>query len=228
MNPHYILCDGKIPVGRWKENRPGRDEAMQHLKSGGNVGIVPGSVGMAVLDLDSGDPDELLKQHPPAFHYKTPSGGMHLWYVHPGGKIGNGKWELCGCSGEVRADRGYVVLWSRKEYSEWQRASNSPWFDKPFPVLAPVIPSSNGRPKGRAYCEAVIRNLRDTAPGERNEALNRAAYSIRTNAEDPNEWSGRLVDAGISIGLPEHEAMATVASGLGAAPEARRGPAIAP
>ena len=55
-----------------------------HLLQGGRVGIIPGSIGLAVLDVDKGSPDQLrtfTRDHPPLCVAWSISGrGQHLWY----------------------------------------------------------------------------------------------------------------------------------------------------
>ena len=80
-----------------------------------HVGMVPGRTGWAVLDVDTGKGrtsqlamDLVTTFGRPAICIDTPSGGRHLWYRVSGRKaIGN----MATTFGDVRVDRGYVVLW---------------------------------------------------------------------------------------------------------------------
>ena len=84
--------------------------AVEHVKRGGLVGLVPGVHGLAVLDVDTGDPTDLERRYPP-LATATTRRGTHLFYAAPDKPLGNSKWEAEGCSGEVRCSNGYVVVW---------------------------------------------------------------------------------------------------------------------
>ena len=84
--------------------------AVEHVECGGLVGLVPGVHGLAVLDLDTGDPSDLERRYPPLATADTRR-GTHLFYAAPDKPLGNSKWEAEGCSGEVRCSNGYVVVW---------------------------------------------------------------------------------------------------------------------
>ena len=86
------------------------EAAVEHVKRGGLVGLVPGVDGLAVLDVDTGDPSDLERRYPPLATAATRR-GAHLFYAAPDKPLGNSKWETEGCSGEVRCSNGYVVVW---------------------------------------------------------------------------------------------------------------------
>jgi hypothetical protein len=100
---------------------------------------------------------------------------------------------------------------------------------------APHLPLTASADHGRAtrWAEAALRNecarVACTPEGERNNALNRAAFCAgqvaHLLARDPTE---ELLAAGLSAGLPEGEARATIASGLGAGKLEPRSPAEPP
>ena len=134
--PHFVLCRGKVPVHRWKTPATS-EEVARHQ---GNIGVVPGSVGRVVVDVDSGNPGRLIERHPPAAVLPTPSGGRHLVYTHPGGTIGNSQWEAFGCRGDLRADRGFVVQWSRAAWDELLAMDRAAPFPKnSFPDLLLLV-----------------------------------------------------------------------------------------
>ena len=66
--------------------------------------------GLAVLDVDTGDPTDLERRYPPLATADTRR-GTHLFYSAPDKPLGNSNWEAKGCSGEVRCSNGYVVVW---------------------------------------------------------------------------------------------------------------------
>lgn len=73
-----------------------------------NVGIATGSrSGLVVVDLDPGaDADRL--DLPATRRVKTPRGGFHLYYAHPGEQVRNSAGKLAEHV-DVRGDGGYVV-----------------------------------------------------------------------------------------------------------------------
>ena len=100
----------------------------------GLVGLIPATVGLMAIDIDSGIKDtapskeeliaarvawqSLLGIAPRGFQ-GTQSGGRHdLYGMQKAGAIGNRSWVMAGrddlerlCGGDVRAGRGYIVLW---------------------------------------------------------------------------------------------------------------------
>lgn len=91
------------------------------------AGFKPGASGLVVADMDAGKIGDLLthlKAHgiQNAFHVASKdirSGKRHVWFRRPEaaerGSIGNRQWAVAGCSGEIRGDRGYVILWQLAE-----------------------------------------------------------------------------------------------------------------
>ena len=100
---------------------------------------------------------------------------------------------------------------------------------------APHLPVTSAAEPSRAtrWAEAALRNecerVACTPEGERNNALNLAAFRVgqvlHILTRDPTE---ELLAAGMSAGLPEREARATIASGLGAGNLEPRSPAEPP
>ena len=106
---HFVLCDGKRPIWKgWQRRRPPVDVVLAH---DGNVGLLPASIEATALDVDRGDPAELLAHHPAwADLPSRRRGGHHLYYPDHTSRD-NGTWEAYGCAGEVRSGRGFLVLW---------------------------------------------------------------------------------------------------------------------
>ena len=125
----FVLCDhwgnrkadgsqSKKPVHRnWRQQRPGFVAVKDHITSGGLLGIVPSSLNCAVLDVDHGNPTELIATHLPWFLSPTQRPHrLHLWYQDDRHELAEerrgGHWRHeSGCSGELLASTGYVVLW---------------------------------------------------------------------------------------------------------------------
>ena len=107
---HFILAkEDKRPLWRsWDKLRPPIDLVKAH---DGPLGLKPWSVGTTGLDVDLGDPSLLLEDHPAmAVLLSKRPGGKHLYYHDTKGR-GNGSFSVLGCSGEIRSDRGYLILW---------------------------------------------------------------------------------------------------------------------
>ena len=84
-----------------------------------NVGFVPHSAGMMVIDLDNGSVDEVKaieEFSSPLVEIQSPSGGWHLYYELAQGDseavVANGNWAVGDSNGQIRCSNGYVVLWS--------------------------------------------------------------------------------------------------------------------
>ena len=107
---HFVLClEDKRPVWRsWQKLRPGLDVVLAHE---GPVGLKPWSVSTSALDVDAGDPGELMQAWPPmAVLDSKRADGKHLYYADTEGR-GNGHFEVYGCAGEIRSAKGYLILW---------------------------------------------------------------------------------------------------------------------
>ena len=107
---HFVLClEDKRPVWRsWQKLRPGLDVVLAHP---GPLGLKPWSISTSALDVDTGDPGELIEAWPPmAILNSRRSAGRHLYYSDTEGR-GNGHFEVYGCAGEIRSAKGYLILW---------------------------------------------------------------------------------------------------------------------
>ena len=107
---HFVLClEDKRPVWRsWQKLRPGLDVVLAHE---GPLGLKPWSISTSALDVDAGDPGELMQAWPPmAVLDSRRAAGKHLYYADTEGR-GNGHFEVYGCAGEVRSAKGYLILW---------------------------------------------------------------------------------------------------------------------
>ena len=107
---HFVLClEDKRPVWRsWQKLRPGLDVVLAHE---GPLGLKPWSISTTALDVDTGNPGELIEAWPPmAVLDSRRSNGKHLYYSDTEGR-GNGHFEVYGCAGEIRGAKGYLILW---------------------------------------------------------------------------------------------------------------------
>ncbi len=112
-------CRGKVPLtGNGFHDAttdPAAIKAMFRAPDAA-VAICTGKAsGLVVLDVDGDDGAESLRQLerergelPRTASVKTPRGGQHFYFQHPGGEVRNSTGKL-GCGLDVRGDGGYVV-----------------------------------------------------------------------------------------------------------------------
>ena len=258
---HVFPCvpGGKRPAlrGSW-QGRATTEPARIRIwwsRAAYNIGIACGPSGLVVIDLDihhgdqPGDPAAatganvltgLCEQHAqpyplPTYALDTPSGGTHLYYTAPDGRVRNSAGRL-GLLIDVRADGGYVIgAGSRigeRAYTVWDERAPipmPPWIADLLEIRSPPAAAGPSAPApvaggahGTAYAMAAIRDevrlVATARPGTRNDTLNRAAFSL-----------GQLVAAGLlpslavvsalasaaeRAGLPDHEVRRTVRSGM--------------
>ena len=126
MKAHYVLCrQDKTPVQHgWNNIKPTRQQAIEHVESGGKLGLVPGSINCLVIDVDIFDDEtltEVTAPFPDALVVESPK-GYHVWIRLQGDRnlLPNKRWEAFNGSGDIRGDNGYVVLWcGRDTIIEW-------------------------------------------------------------------------------------------------------------
>lgn len=205
-----------------------------------NIGFAPGRAGLLVLDIDSPEGEreatELGLLSEPTMIVTT-GRGRHLYFRHPGGHIGNRK---LGPGLDVRADAGYVLLPpsihpSGRQYRsdgtvEWIKPLSPAALKALRQPAAPSLPSGQdapinaGTPRRRAYVVAAIEDecltLANTSEGGRNNALNRAAFSlarfVATGEADVVKLIEVLTVAARHSGLPDWEIHKTIASAFDA------------
>ena len=173
----------KRPVwAAWLDRRPDFSAVKDHMDRDGLLGIVPASLGMAVLDVDTGDATQLIVDYPPWFLARSQRPGrVHLWYKDSEKGRRGGDWRGHGCSGEIIASTGYVVLWNTtlEELAESLRLGDFPGQGQvPFSAVAatvarwPSMPeASSGKPGDGAGAAAGLPELSKVLPGRRNRAL---------------------------------------------------------
>jgi hypothetical protein len=226
-----------------------------------NIGVATGAVsGLLVIDVDarSGGTDSLARVQallgslPVTLTAATGGGGQHLFFAHPGVEVRNTAGRLPGVAEplpglDLRGDGGYVVAAPSRHASggayRWEDplvplASPPGWLrptpHKVFPTGGPVrpTPERGGSRYGLAALRAELADVRAAPVGDRNNRLNRAAFSLGMLAAG-GELDRALVEeellaaAAAAAGLGETEARASVRSGLNAgAREPRRQPAF--
>jgi hypothetical protein len=235
---------GKVPLGQTRGFKdatrdPAEVEAIWQRHPKANIGVRTGRLsGISVLDIDpeSGGGESLAKieaEHGPlpgTITQITGGGGVHLVYRHkPGLGIGA---AVFGSGLDLRAEGGYIVVapsihpngsryrwlgdvW-RDDLAEWPGCLRLP--ERPVPTPPGAVrqyqPWEGGGP-----LIGLIQTVLDGQPGDRNARLNWAAWKAREHILagrfDSHTAVGALTMAAAEVGLPEQEALRTIASGLG-------------
>ena len=182
---------------------------------------------------------------PATFEVETPSGGLHLYFQAPtDSTIGNSAGKLAPGI-DVRAQGGYVVAppsvvgGNRYTVREDRPVAVAPsWLVELLAPPAPILPrdwkDKKGRStyrtppyaSGRSYAEAALeaecQAVADAPVGTRNDALNRAAFSLGQLVVavepdmrlDEQVVRERLYATAVLVGLEPAEVKATIQSGL--------------
>ena len=154
--------------------RPSIEVAIAHVQCRQDpIGAIPASIDTSVLDVDDGDPAQLILEFPPLADVDTPRGGHHLFYPDTEPR-GNGTFQTHGCSGDIRSGRGYVVLWNPgkvadaiSKRNDWAVQFPADLFeaqDVPVPEVstAPVVPITSvksGWKLEKLYKGCRVRNI---------------------------------------------------------------------
>jgi len=165
----------------------------------------------------------------------TPSGGCHLYFSAPAIPVRNSAGKI-GTRIDIRADGGYVVgAGSRTGAGSYVARGDVLPLTMPLPAWItrlltdrPLSPQAAPLPppgaQGRAYALAALREetrkVAAAQPGTRNDALNRAAFSlgqlVAAGLLLPLPVMTSLADAAACSGLPDDEARRTIRSGMAA------------
>jgi hypothetical protein len=206
-----------------------------------NIGIVTGrKSGCWVLDVDtySGGDARLAgyeNRHgtmPETRVHHTGSGGVHFFFRHPGFDVRNNAKTVLGKGLDLRGENGFVVappsVSSKGVYKLYAAQDIAPadapeWlvdllreYDKGQTggSIAGRMPDVAGS-AGRRYAEAALRRvteeMRAAEPGERNDTLNKCAFSL-----------GQLGGAGLLDESVAYDALREAASDAGLGEEIGR------
>ena len=117
----------KRPLWRaWQlpQNRPTLQQCLEHLASGGLLGLLPASIGLLVVDIDEAAKDGLanwIDRYPPLGDIPSQQPGRtHLYYSSGIPYHNRNKLQLrrYGISLEVRSRHGFVILWDPEAVAE--------------------------------------------------------------------------------------------------------------
>lgn len=191
----FPVADKGSPLVKWK---PYQSElpALELLETWwannpeADIALATGSLsGYVVVDIDSGKGEksveerarEILEQYPTDMIVRTPSGGLHLYYRHPGDatEIGN---AVDGETGiDVRGDGGYTLLPPSDGY-EWESTG------EPGDVLPSFVlePSSNGAsPPAQRESGWAAEAMRGVEEGARDDTATRLAGKLLGRGLEP-------------------------------------------
>lgn len=225
---HAATTDTDL-IGRWWKRCPTM-----------NVGIATGASRLLVIDLDVKTDDGLANWYAlGAAHagwtdtavVSTPSGGEH-WYftLEPGWAIRNSAGRLA-AGIDVRADGGYVVAPpSQTPSGPYDATNDHPAAPAPDWLIAllrqpprprvPLLPDRTRGGYGDAALDGELGRLAIAREGTRNDTLVRSAFRlgqlVAGGTLDERHVVAELLTVALRIGLAEHEAVATITSGLNA------------
>lgn len=232
---------GKTPTLKgWQEKNDINEVALTtHAKAGGNIGVLTGvSSNIVVLDFDSPleQHTKTLERLPPTWTVETGGGGLHLFFrYHPG--IKNSASKLAPHV-DVKSTGGCVLL-AGSRHPETQRIYK--WQDghtpadieiaplptwvreilvprksdkKPAPTPPPPQNTTDIHPYVVAAIASEVKAVQNAPEGSRNHALNAAAFALAQLSVPDDQITTALLYAAIEAGLSEHEARATIKSGI--------------
>jgi hypothetical protein len=228
------------PLVRWRygatpaSNDPSQVRVWQHQRPDCRWGIATGDSGVVVIDLDTKNGVDGISEFaglvakfgslPPTMRVRTKSGGLHLYFRHPGGKIKTTAGQL-GPGIDVRGDGGYVVAPGSTGYSIVSNLPPAPmpeWLValcRPVARIAASLPVVVQAPS-RRWQIAIERECADIAAmheGGRNRRLYDGAVTLSRfllEGLDQAILRAALTNAAMRCGLPDHEAQATINSAI--------------
>lgn len=219
----FTLLSGKKPIrpGWQSEPRLPLDDVLEHFVNGGNVGLRTGLVSrVVVVDIDGP-----AGTYPDTVEVAT-GRGRHLYYYHD---VPFKNHVKVAPHVDIRGDGGQVVFPGSKhpetgtEYVFTRSPFDTALSNFPADLFAPK-PAAPGKPvSGRVLLKFSVRNVLTSVEGERNNALNKAAFACGQLIKSPQNPTGdldqfdveaRLFEAATQVGLGELESRATIHSGI--------------
>ena len=212
----FVICRNKVPTTKdWPDVFPTLDEVLSQGPK--DVGIVPGSVGLVVIDQDStkaqpnDKPNDKIKRNiarcgvvietlgPALAMVASPSGGAHLLYKGTG-REGNAKWAY----GDIRSQKGHVVMYDPVATLEAaQRVERDATLE---PVDVSLLPTESGeenKPKSASKPRPTPGELVHLAEGTRNNYLNEGVFLDARDGlltpECETEWRNAALASGLSL-----------------------------
>jgi putative DNA primase/helicase len=238
----FTPLNGKVPLRKgWQTENPLSVEKLR--QHDGNLGLRTGEVsGMVVIDFDDMKClEDYAERLPETIEVISGGGGRHFYYRYAKPAKGKGKGKAID-GADIKADGGCIVFpgsrhpktgnlyeWAPghspteidlAELPEWIGELITP-VEKPKPA---TVPRSNNGKGMLKYCETALDNecqsVRTAAEHTRNNTLNEAAFKlgglVASGHLDGETVADNLLRAALASGLPKHEALATIRSGLDA------------
>jgi bifunctional DNA primase/polymerase-like protein len=234
-------CDGqrgKHPAGQWSRTASCHPAVIRAMLGGGpwNLGIACKRSGLLVVDEDKPGAFTSFAASighvlDPTFTVTTAKGSHFYYRQDQGAPLGNGRGQLAGRGIDIRGggggNGGYVVGPASVHQTGIKYVpvdSTAPILPVPgwlAEALRPPVPAPRrpGRPVSTfSRLKSLVKFVLESEEGERNERLYwsscRAAALVSAGQVDELTATAVLVDAAGRVGLPEQEALRTVASGL--------------
>ena len=203
----------KLPTTSWNKDPNATQKAYTRLRSGGWIGLIPATFhNTAVIDLDDGDAGEFSQAldalEVAHIRVKTGGGGAHFYIrVDDSWPSGNWKWSLGGASGDIRYDKGYVIVWSLDALHEV--AELEPCADAAG--LAALL--GHGGIPAPLFEEAAASS--EPEPAKRKGGRPRKGYSYPPGDRDDRLWR----DLSSAVGKRDENAIAEIRAAWEGAPE---------
>jgi hypothetical protein len=204
-----------------------------------NVGMPTGKAsGLVVLDVDAraGGYGSLAvleagREGLVTLEAATPGGGAHLYFTAPDVELRNSAGKL-GEGLDIRADGGYVVLPpSERPEGAYVWCERRPPADMPVWLLELLLPKPASAPAplpaedptrlsryGYHALADELHAIRRAPVGQRNDTLNRAAFSlgqlVGAGVLPEHLVVEELLDSALRVGLTEREARATIVAAM--------------
>ena len=201
---HIVLADSDkrpcwLDTGpySWPRRRPSPEVIEAHP---GRFGIVPWSIQTTGLDVDNGDALQLSIFCSPVANLRTRR-GRHLYCADNQGRQ-NGRFELAGCRGDIRGDRGYLVLHydgaerlldALRHRDDWQPRDLFELVGMPA-VRTRGASDASGTKAPRQTLPGVTLTLAEAFPGCRWNVLLRFLGDVARVTNRPRRWPAGPVD----------------------------------
>ena len=236
---HLVRCSkNKRAIDpSWQDAGVGIQQALAHVDAGGLMGVIPGTLGFWVIDQDKGPLNPLTENidHIVFTLMTRTVGHAHHWVPRktPASKelIGNKKWKFADCVGDIRCDRGYVVIWNVEELVSFLKIANkASGIDPIDTVLFSKTKQKELKPSLNVFIREQIKAVKNSVAGERNDMLNIAVYRIYAKGMGGLIIDQALEQAGLDSGLEMSEVLATLKSArsAGQSEYINKGPTVDP
>lgn len=232
------MAGDKRPTTRWRDEAtadPDRIAAWWQANPDANIGIACGvGSGLVVVDIDDLEALQGLRARgplPETLTARTPRGGLHLYYRHPGGQVPNTA-GLLAPKVDTRGDGGYVVAppstlpngrytWMVERdlapLPQWiveaSRRTHNPVADDTF---AGTPQGELGDRWGATVLERELAGLVAAGEGVRNDTLYHATLKVAGASKGGHVDEGaarrQLEQVAVRIGLDPSEVAATIES----------------